>query len=118
MSETLVPIQCARCSYQTFRHRDVYTQMMAERAQAWCVLCAPAPYRKAASQREVLDVAQALIAQSRATLADYLRSQRVRLGRCARCKTRPGVVSEQFGESVLCVECFADAKGWQPPAAV
>jgi hypothetical protein len=76
MTETLVPMQCARCGHRGFRYHALYTQMMAECGRAWCLSCAPRRYREASSQRELLDIAQALIAQTRANLADYGRQRR------------------------------------------
>jgi len=51
--------------------------MLDRYQRAWCILCSPPRTTDVARRRELMDVSQALIAQSRARLADY----RITLGR-------------------------------------
>ena len=69
MDEELVRFECAQCGCQCFRDRALDRQMMAECGRVWCLVCAPAPYRGRSPERESVAIADALLAQACAAIA-------------------------------------------------
>jgi hypothetical protein len=69
MQEDLVRFACARCGRQSLRYATRYRQMMHEHGQAWCIACAPPPYRGPSPSPELFAVGYALLARSHDLLA-------------------------------------------------
>jgi hypothetical protein len=73
MAAKLVAFRCGKCGSRTYRHRTAYEAMMEGYGQAWCILCAQPRFGPQRCPGELLDVAQALNAASRARLAETRR---------------------------------------------
>jgi hypothetical protein len=76
MGEHLTSFRCALCGHSAFRYDTAYDSMVDRYERAWCILCAPPRTTDAARRRELMDIAQALIAQSHGRIADYRAAQR------------------------------------------